>query len=82
MTYAIVLFTDSDEVGIVCTSWVLNSRSCHWPEGISRFAIPKLLQLEAHPQPDWVPYSIRILCSNIGKLTDNQRSIFKIVTLK
>ena len=61
MEYAIVVFTDSDQVEVVSNIWFEGNRCCSWPNYRSSLRITKAVRVHEVPEIDWKAYPIRVL---------------------
>jgi len=59
--FAIVEFTEEENVAVVPSSWILNSREVLWPPGPKDPV--KLAATNSVPGPKWAKYPARVLKS-------------------
>ena len=61
MEYAIVIFTDSNQVEIVSTSWFDGTSCCLWPNFTTNSKISKAIRAHEPPDVNWKSYPVRKL---------------------
>lgn len=60
--FVIVTFVDEDDApGIVASNWIIDSKTCYYPNVRSEEMKNKLLIRTVDPEVTWPQYSIRIL---------------------
>ena len=59
MEYAVVVFTDTDQVEVVSSSWFDGNQCCLWPNHRSNLRMTKAVRVHEVPESDWIAYPMR-----------------------
>ena len=63
--YVIVLFDETDEVGVVPKSWIKGDQ-CWWPNKLTKSHIKQAIEQQLPPETDWMIYRPVIVLKETG----------------
>ena len=64
MAYVVVIFTDTEEVGVVVSTWITGKSKMLWPFFKSPAALTKAVKERLQPDPNtWTSHNVRVLCA-------------------
>ena len=64
MAYVVVIFTDTEEVGVVVSTGITGKSKTLWPLFKSSAALTKAVKETLHPDPTtWTSHNVRVLCA-------------------
>ena len=61
MEYAVVVFTDTNQVEVVSSSWFDGNGCCLWPNHRNSLRVTKAVRVHEVPESDWISFPIRVL---------------------
>ena len=64
MAYIVMIFTDTEEVGVVVSTWITGKSHTLWPLFKSSAALTKAVKERLQPDPTtWTSHNVRVLCA-------------------
>ena len=64
VAYIVMIFTDTEEVGVVVSTWITGKSKALWPLFKSPAALTKAVQERLQPDPTtWTSHNVRVLCA-------------------